>query len=51
MGIVALILMIAAVVLLLLAVFGVPNTGRINLVALGLALWAIAVLLGGAVIP
>lgn len=47
MGVFALILMIAAFLLFLGAAAGLP-TGRLNLVALGLALWVLASLLGGA---
>jgi hypothetical protein len=50
MAVLALILMVAAIVLLLLAAFGV-GAGRVSFLALGLALWAIVYLLGGAVVP
>jgi hypothetical protein len=47
MAIVTLFLMIAAVILFLLGAFNV-GAPKVNLVALGLALWALATLLGGA---
>jgi hypothetical protein len=37
------ILIIAAVVCFFLAAFGVASSSKVNLVALGLALWALAV--------
>jgi hypothetical protein len=50
MAVLALILMIAAIVLLFLAAFNVA-AARVSLLALGLALWAVVSLLGGATIP
>lgn len=44
---VSLILVIIAVVLFMLAAFGLAAS-RVNLVALGLALWALSTILGGA---
>lgn len=50
MGLLILILMIAAMLLFIGAAVGLP-TGRFNLIGAGLALWALAVLLGGSVTP
>lgn len=47
MGILALFLMFAAVILFLLGAFNV-GASKVNLVALGLACWALATILGGA---
>ena len=44
----SLILMIVAIVLLFCAAAGVPST-RVNLMALGLALWALATVVTGTV--
>lgn len=46
---ISLILMIVATVLLFCAAFGVPST-RVNLMALGLALWALAEVVTGRVV-
>lgn len=40
-----LLLLVAAFVVFVLAAFGVPS--RVNLVAVGLALWVLAVIVGG----
>lgn len=42
----SLILLVAAVILLTLAAFGVPNSGKPQLGWLGLACWALSLLLG-----
>jgi hypothetical protein len=43
----SLILMVAAFILLTLAAFGVPSGGKPQLGWLGLACWALAILVGG----
>lgn len=45
------ILLVFALVLFILAAWGVPNPPRFNLIAAGLAFWVLAVILGGAHIP
>ena len=47
MATIGLILMVAAFVLFLLAALGIPSPPRFNLMAGGLACWALAVILGG----
>ncbi len=46
-----LILMVFAFVLLLLAAFNIPSPPRLNLGWLGMALWALAIILGDAHFP
>lgn len=46
---IATVLLVLALVCFVLATFG-ANVPRVNLVALGLSLWVLAVLLGGAVV-
>lgn len=42
-----LILMVAAFVLFVLSTIGIPSPSRFNLMAGGLACWALAILIGG----
>jgi hypothetical protein len=47
MGIISLVLMVLAFVCFIVATAGVPIPPRVNMQALGLALWSLAVILGG----
>jgi D-ribose pyranose/furanose isomerase RbsD len=47
MGTVSLVLMVLAFIAFIVATAGFPIPPRVNMMALGLALWSLAVILGG----
>ncbi len=47
MGTISLVLMVVAFICFIVATAGLPIPPRVNMMALGLALWSLALILGG----